>query len=146
MIVSVANPLEKSCSIHPRRQYGDVPSWDTLYMIELVSLIMPGYRMSQNGTSPIVTLEERLMKARSSMALLTNLMAKMFFESNVRTKWKRAIYFKRPSRSRKGSILGSEPLKRRYRVIGSSVPPFSRIFFRNAVAVFWSNRLVSLKA
>jgi hypothetical protein len=25
MIARLSNPLEKSCSIHPRRQYGDVP-------------------------------------------------------------------------------------------------------------------------
>ena len=47
----------------------------TLYMIELVPLIKADYRVSQNGTSPIVTLEERFEKARSSMSLRTYLMA-----------------------------------------------------------------------
>ena len=58
----------------------------------------------------------------------------------------RESFYLRPSRFKNGSILGSEPRNRRYRVIGSSVPPFSRIFFRNAVAVSLSKRLVSLKA
>ena len=45
----------------------------TPYMIELISLIMSVNRVSQNGTSPIVTLEERHVKAKSSMSLLISL-------------------------------------------------------------------------
>jgi len=61
-------PLKLSCSIHPRRQYGDVPYGDTLYF-NICFLSMINYRVSLNGTSPIVTLEGQFRKAKSSMSL-----------------------------------------------------------------------------
>ena len=50
-----------------------------------------------------------------------------------------------PSRSSNGSILGSRPVKRLYRVIGCSLSPFERMLSRNDCATFMSSTPCSLK-